>query len=100
MKGQFYKARRHKLLEKVKDNSVIVLFAGNAPKKTADEAYPFTPNRNFYYLTGVQEPDHILLMSKINGKEKFNNLIIYKDVFEANALSTSLFFCNFIIYNK
>ena len=70
MKGQFYKAKRRKLLEKVKDNSVIVLFAGNAPKKTADEAYPFTPNRNFYYLTGVQEPDHILLMSKINGKEK------------------------------
>ena len=42
MKGQFYKEKRHKLLEKVKDNSVIVLFAGNAPKKTADEAYPFT----------------------------------------------------------
>lgn len=78
MKGQFYKARRHKLLEKVKDNSVIVLFAGNAPKKTADEAYPFTPNRNFYYLTGVQEPDHILLMSKINGKEK--NILFIKDI--------------------
>ena len=78
MKGQFYKAKRHKLLEKVKDNSVIVLFAGNAPKKTADEAYPFTPNRNFYYLTGVQEPDHILLMSKINGKEK--NILFIKDI--------------------
>lgn len=78
MKGQFYKARRHKLLEKVKDNSVIVLFAGNAPKKTADEAYPFTPNRNFYYLTGVKEPDHILLMSKINGKEK--NILFIKDI--------------------
>ena len=63
MKGQFYKAKRHKLLEKVKDNSVIVLFAGNAPKKTADEAYPFT-KINFYYLTGVQEPDHILLMRR------------------------------------
>ena len=78
MKGQFYKAKRRKLLEKVKDNSVIVLFAGNAPKKTADEAYPFTPNRNFYYLTGVQEPDHILLMSKINGKEK--NVLFIKDI--------------------
>ena len=71
MKGQFYKEKRHKLLEKVKDNSVVVLFAGNAPKKTADEAYPFTPNRNFYYLTGVEEPDHILLMSKINGEKEY-----------------------------
>ena len=57
---------------------MIVLFAGNAPKKTADEASPFTPNRNFYYLTGVQEPDHILLMSKINGKEK--NILFIKDI--------------------
>ena len=78
MKGQFYKEKRHKLLEKVKDNSVIVLFAGNAPKKTADEAYPFTPNRNFYYLTGVEEPDHILLMSKINGEEK--SILFIKDI--------------------
>ena len=38
MKGQFYKENRNKLLEKYKDNSVVVLFAGNAPKKTADEA--------------------------------------------------------------
>ena len=78
MKGQFYKEKRHKLLEKVKDNSVVVLFAGNAPKKTADEAYPFTPNRNFYYLTGVEEPDHILLMSKINGEEK--SILFIKDI--------------------
>ena len=67
MKGQFYKAKRHKLLEKVKDNSVIVLFAGNAPKKTADEAYPFTPNRNFYYFTGINEEGPILIISKIKG---------------------------------
>ena len=78
MKGQFYKEKRHKLLEKVKDNSVVVLFAGNAPKKTADEAYPFTPNRNFYYLTGVEEEDHILLMSKINGEEK--SILFIKDI--------------------
>ena len=49
MKADFFKNNRKKLLEKIKDNSIVILFAGNAPKKTADEAYPFTPNRNFYY---------------------------------------------------
>ena len=78
MKGQFFKEKRHKLLEKVKDNSVVILFAGNAPKKTADEVYPFTPNRNFYYLSGVEEPEHILLMSKINGEEK--SILFIKDI--------------------
>ena len=71
MKGQFYKVKRDNLLEKVKDNSVVSFICrkGN-PKKTADQTYPFTPNRNFYYLTGVEEADHILVMRKINGEEK------------------------------
>lgn len=39
-------------------------------KKTADENYQFTPNRNFYYLTGINEEEHILVLSKINGEVK------------------------------
>ena len=67
MKKEFYKNNRSKVLKNIKDNSMVLLFAGKAPKKTADENYPFTPNRNFYYLTGIDEEEHILFMSKING---------------------------------
>lgn len=67
MNKEFYKNNRSKVLESIDDNSLLILFAGKAPKKTADEKYPFTPNRNFYYLTGVKEEEHILVMSKING---------------------------------
>ncbi|MEG2412809.1 MAG: aminopeptidase P family protein [Clostridium sp.] len=70
MNKEFYIKNRNNLLNKLKDNSIVVLFAGNAPKKTADEKYNFTPNRNFYYLTGINEENHILLMSKINGEVK------------------------------
>lgn len=70
MKKEFYIKNRENLLNKINDNSIVVLFAGSAPKKTADEKYKFTPNRNFYYLTGVNEENHILLMSKIKGKVK------------------------------
>lgn len=70
MKKEFYIKNRKNLLNKINDNSIVVLFAGSAPKKTADEKYKFTPNRNFYYLTGVNEENHILLMSKIKGKVK------------------------------
>lgn len=78
MKADFFKSNRAKLLEKIKDNSIVILFAGNAPKKTADEAYPFTPNRNFYYSTGISEEDHILVMSKIDGVEK--TTLFIKDI--------------------
>ena len=70
MKKEFYVRNRSNSLNKVKDNSIVILFAGSAPKKTGDEKYQFTPNRNFYYLTGVNEENHILLMSKINGEIK------------------------------
>ena len=73
MNKEFYINNRRKVLEKMKDNSILILFGGNAPKKTADERYPFTPNRNFYYLTGINEEDHILVLTKsghVDGKEK------------------------------
>ena len=59
---------RKKLEENLENNSVLLLFAGKAPYKSADELYPFSPNRNFYYLTGIDRDKIILLISKIDGK--------------------------------
>lgn len=58
---------RENLSKQLDDNSVLVLFAGEAKRKTADEYFPFTPNRNFYYLTGIDEEKHILVIKKTNG---------------------------------
>ena len=67
MNKNIYKFNRDNLLDKIKDNSIVILFAGKAIQKTGDQTYPFTPNRNYYYLTGIKEEDHILVMTKING---------------------------------
>lgn len=66
MKKEVYKNNRNNLMKNIPDNSVVVLFAGNAPKKTGDELYPFAPNRNFFYLTGIKEEEHIVVLSKFN----------------------------------
>jgi Xaa-Pro aminopeptidase len=68
MKKEIYTRNRSNLLENIKDNSIVVLFAGDAPQKSADEAYSFTPNRNFYYLTGISRENMILMITKLNGK--------------------------------
>ena len=78
MNKNIYKINREKCLNEIKDNSVIILFAGKAKQKTGDEDYPFTPNRNFYYLTGVDEQHHILMMSKLNGEIK--STLFIKDI--------------------
>lgn len=68
MKKEFYIKNRERLMSKVDENSVVILFAGRAPYKSADETYQFTPNRNFYYLTGIDRENIILIMTKKNGK--------------------------------
>ena len=62
-----YAQRREKIYQSIDDNSVLILFAGVAPKKSADENYEFTVNRNFYYLTGITQESSILLVYKQNG---------------------------------
>ncbi|MBZ2174023.1 aminopeptidase P family protein [Schnuerera sp. xch1] len=68
MDKQFFIKNRKKLEERLEDNSILLLFAGRAPYKSADEVYPFTPNRNFYYMTGIDEDEIILLITNIKGK--------------------------------
>jgi Xaa-Pro aminopeptidase len=64
MQKDFYVHNRNHLYEKLEDSSLLVLFAGKAPQKSADEAFHFIPNRNFYYMTGIDEPNIIFLAHK------------------------------------
>lgn len=68
MKNIIFKKNRENLMKKVDDNSVVVMLAGEAKYKSADERFPFTPNRHFYYLTGIAEEKDILLLKKVNGE--------------------------------
>lgn len=55
-------------MKNVKDDSLVVLFAGREVYKSADELYDFTPNRNFFYLTGIAAPNIIVILSKKKGQ--------------------------------
>ncbi|MTI66646.1 MAG: aminopeptidase P family protein [Firmicutes bacterium] len=70
MNKEFFINKRKKILDSVDDNSIVVLFSGKAPLRSADQNYRFTPNRNFYYLTGLERENFILLISKRKNKIK------------------------------
>ena len=59
-----YVARRKQLLENKNENTAVVIFSGAAPMKSQDEAYPFAVDRNFFYLTGIERENMILVMRK------------------------------------
>ena len=59
-----YLSRRQKLLADKCENTVVIIFSGMAPMKSQDEAYPFSVDRNFFYLTGIERENMILVMRK------------------------------------
>lgn len=65
-----YETRRYKILDKMDDNSILILFAGEPKKSSADETYPFEVNRNFYYMTGIKQEGSVLLLIKSFGEKK------------------------------
>lgn len=66
--AQEFKERREKVLNQLEDHSLAILFAGQGRKKSGDENYPFDVNKNFFYLTGIEQENSILLLVKCEGE--------------------------------
>ncbi|MDO4197561.1 MAG: Xaa-Pro peptidase family protein [Erysipelotrichaceae bacterium] len=62
-----YSNRRDKIAKSLKANTAILLFSGVAPMKSQDESYRFSVDRNFYYLSGLEQENMALLMYSIDG---------------------------------
>lgn len=58
--------RRKIRIDAMKDNSLAFYFAGSLIPSSADAHYPFLVNRNFFYLTGLQEDELVLMIQKTN----------------------------------
>lgn len=77
----FFKNNRAELFNSLKVNALIVT-ANGLIQKSADQAFPFRQDSNFYYLTGIDEPDLVLV---ITNEEEF---IITSDFFTKNQAIT------------
>ena len=55
MEPQFYKGNRDAFMEKLAPGSLALFFSGVPVRKTADEDYAYFANRNFVYLTGMEQ---------------------------------------------
>ena len=65
MNAEFYVNNRKRLADHLDESSVVMLYSGTAPVKSNDQHMcPFPVNRNFHYLTGINEPNVWLMLSK------------------------------------
>ena len=58
-----YIERREQLLLERDGPCMICIFSGAAPMRSADETYDFSVDRSFYYLTGIDRENMILMLT-------------------------------------
>lgn len=63
----FFRGNREKLRTLFTGTAPIVLTANGLLQRSTDSAYPFKQDGNFWYLTGIKDPNILLVMDK--GKE-------------------------------
>lgn len=74
-----HQRRRSQFYTHLQPGEALILFAGSAPRKTADAFYPFFANRNFYYLTGILQSESVFLAVNRDGHIEENLFIHEKD---------------------
>ena len=65
---QEYAARRKKLAQHLPEGSIAIIPAAHEALRNGDTHYRFRQDSNFYYLTGFNEPDALLVL--IAGQEE------------------------------
>ena len=63
-----YQKRREKLAAMLPENALLFILSGHAVYSVGDEQYPFSVNRSFYYLTGLDRENMIYVLIKKDGK--------------------------------
>lgn len=66
-----YQQRRHDLLQHMGDDRIAIIFAAPEQRRSNDSHYPYRQDSYFYYLTGFNEPQAVLVL---NGREQTSTL--------------------------
>lgn len=64
MKTEFFKGNRKRLVELFKGTAPIVLTANGLLQQSMDSPFPFKQDGNFWYMTGIDLPNILLVIDK------------------------------------
>jgi Xaa-Pro aminopeptidase len=66
-----YAKRRKQLMQKIGSTGILILPTGPVARRNGDYDYPFRQSSDFYYLTGFEEPEALLLLIPHRKKGEF-----------------------------
>lgn len=72
-----YAKRRKELMRKIGSNGIVILTAAQEFYRNGDAVYAYRQNSDFYYLTGFEEPEAVLVLAP---KRKEGEYILFNRV--------------------
>ena len=98
--SSFFAANRAKLREKYASQMPIVIAANGLLQRGGDSSYLFSQDANFWYLTGIDEPDLMLAMDqdgdylvvpeRSDSRQAFDGTIVAGDLIERSGITSVL----------
>lgn len=70
MNQTFFQTNRKKFIDALDHNAIVILFSGKIIPKSADQDFPFEVNKNFYYLTGINQANVTYVAIKLSNEVK------------------------------
>lgn len=64
MERSFYAGNRARLMETAAPGTLVMFFSDEEIRKSADANYLFYADRNFVYLTGIEQKESVLMLGK------------------------------------
>lgn len=62
-KPSVYQQRRERLMAEVGDDALVAISAAPIRMRNGDSPYPYRQDSDFYYLTGLHEPEAVLVLT-------------------------------------
>lgn len=71
LKIKYFTQRRAKLAEQLENNSILIIPSNAEQYRNGDNDFTFRQDSNFYYLSGFEEPESVLILVKNEFDSKF-----------------------------
>ena len=72
-----YRQRRERLMAKLPSHAALLVPGASLVTRSHDSEYPFRQQSDFYYLTGIQEPDALLVL--LPGRAEGQSVVFCQD---------------------
>ncbi len=83
MTQQEFLSRRQTLLAQMQPGSAALIFAAPEAVRSANSEYPYRQNSDFWYFTGFNEPEALLVL--IKSDETHNHSVLFNRVRDLTA---------------